>query len=637
MAQSASAAVWGARLTREREESGAAARGACRQFKPNRGPRGAMSGSEASDDQAWEDWEDDAPQPPVPSLFAPAAKCKDAAEAWRDAARRGFDFFAFKAERRLDFYQCVRLVNYLRRSVADKLKGRSPPTLAVTGLPQEEVDEILSGLGAEAAFWSDDAYLQPVVPEDPLLAALAMDDGADAWSDDDAAGGAAAGAGGATASGAGDDAEDSDDMPEGVPLDEAGVPVVPESVAAAGGASAAEPLADTAALQARVKDLEAQLAAARRLVSEVVSGSVRDGATGGSGGAGGASDGADEEKGGPDNDTYYFNSYSHVGIHEEMLKDEVRTNSYRDAIVKNAEYIKGKVVLDIGCGTGILSMFAASAGASQVIGIDNSEVLEEARKIVKANGLQETVTLIRGKVEEIDLPIDQVDVIVSEWMGYALLYESMLDTVLHARDKWLTGGGLILPNIARMTIEAIDDKEYWDGKVAFWNDVYGYDMTTLRPLPLMEPIVEIVPPENVLSDRCTFKAIDINTVKAKELDFEAPFTVRTSRAGTCHGFVIAFDIDFDADLAPPKAEFAAADAPKKAEPWEKVTFSTGCQTTPTHWKQAICLLDPPMELEEGAEITGSINMYRDDTASRTYHVDIAMVTPVARFLPYHMA
>ena len=45
--------------------------------------------------------------------------------------------------------------------------------------------------------------------------------------------------------------------------------------------------------------------------------------------------------------------------------------------------------------------------------------------------------MIRGKVEEIDLPVEKVDVIVSEWMGYCLFYESMLDTVIFARDKWL--------------------------------------------------------------------------------------------------------------------------------------------------------------------------------------------------------
>jgi protein arginine N-methyltransferase 1 len=47
------------------------------------------------------------------------------------------------------------------------------------------------------------------------------------------------------------------------------------------------------------------------------------------------------------------------------------------------------------------------------------------------------VTIIKGKIEEIELPVEKVDIIVSEWMGYFLLYESMLDTVIYARDKWL--------------------------------------------------------------------------------------------------------------------------------------------------------------------------------------------------------
>ena len=47
------------------------------------------------------------------------------------------------------------------------------------------------------------------------------------------------------------------------------------------------------------------------------------------------------------------------------------------------------------------------------------------------------IFLHRGKVEEISLPegVDKVDIIISEWMGYCLFYESMLDTVLYARDK----------------------------------------------------------------------------------------------------------------------------------------------------------------------------------------------------------
>ena len=49
------------------------------------------------------------------------------------------------------------------------------------------------------------------------------------------------------------------------------------------------------------------------------------------------------------------------------------------------------------------------------------------------------IKLVRGKVEEVTLPdgIENVDIIVSEWMGYCLFYESMLNTVIYARDKWL--------------------------------------------------------------------------------------------------------------------------------------------------------------------------------------------------------
>merc|ERR1712126_783450 len=69
---------------------------------------------------------------------------------------------------------------------------------------------------------------------------------------------------------------------------------------------------------------------------------------------------------------YYFDSYAHFGIHEEMLKDEVRTLTYRNSMWHNKHLFKGKVVLDVGCGTGILSMFAAKAGAKHVYGIDMS-------------------------------------------------------------------------------------------------------------------------------------------------------------------------------------------------------------------------------------------------------------------------
>lgn len=74
------------------------------------------------------------------------------------------------------------------------------------------------------------------------------------------------------------------------------------------------------------------------------------------------------------NHDYYFGSYSHFYIHEEMLKDKVRTDAYMHAIERNAADFKDKVVLDIGAGTGILSIFAARSGAKKVYAIENAEI-----------------------------------------------------------------------------------------------------------------------------------------------------------------------------------------------------------------------------------------------------------------------
>lgn len=162
---------------------------------------------------------------------------------------------------------------------------------------------------------------------------------------------------------------------------------------------------------------------------------------------------------------HYFKSYDHHGIHEEMLKDDVRTRSYMHAIVHNKHLFKDKVVLDVGCGTAILSMFAVKAGAKHVIGVDMSSIIFKAREIVAANGMADKITLLQGKMEEVQLPFPKVDIIISEWMGYFLLYESMLDTVLYARDKYLVKYGLLFPDKATIFFAGIEDSEYKEEKI----------------------------------------------------------------------------------------------------------------------------------------------------------------------------
>lgn len=83
-----------------------------------------------------------------------------------------------------------------------------------------------------------------------------------------------------------------------------------------------------------------------------------------------------------------------LAIHESMLKDSIRTDSYRDFIYDNKRLFKDKVVLDVGCGTGILSMFCAKAGAKQVIAVDNSNIIDRAKEIVWENGFGDVITYV---------------------------------------------------------------------------------------------------------------------------------------------------------------------------------------------------------------------------------------------------
>ena len=102
-----------------------------------------------------------------------------------------------------------------------------------------------------------------------------------------------------------------------------------------------------------------------------------------------------------------------------------------------------------------------------------------ARENITSNGFDEQGTnqiqIVHGKLEDIagEIPNAPFDVLVSEWMGYGLLFESMLDTVLVARDRFLKPGGAVLPDIATIHIAGFDRAAT---DFPFWDDVYGFKM-----------------------------------------------------------------------------------------------------------------------------------------------------------------
>lgn len=322
---------------------------------------------------------------------------------------------------------------------------------------------------------------------------------------------------------------------------------------------------------------------------------------------------------------YYFDSYAHFGIHEEMLKDRVRTGTYMNAILHNSHLFKDKVVLDIGSGTGILCMFAAKAGAKKVYGIEMAGIAKSSREIIKANSYENVIEIIQGKVEDIDLPVEQVDIIISEWMGYFLLYESMLDTVIYARDKWLVPGGLLFPDKSQLYIAAIEDADYKSEKIHFWENVYGFDMSCIKEQAMTEPLVDVVEARSMVTDACPVLSIDLYNVQLKDLDFKATFDLNVNTNSYAHAFIAYFDVRFSACHT-------------------HTGFSTGPHCEYTHWKQTVFYADKELMVHQGQKVTGEIIVKRNPKNPRdidieidsSYAPSVPHVEPVTQKRMYHL-
>jgi protein arginine N-methyltransferase 1 len=214
-----------------------------------------------------------------------------------------------------------------------------------------------------------------------------------------------------------------------------------------------------------------------------------------------------------------------------------------------------------------------------------SSIIEKAREIVAVNGMADKITLLQGKMEEVVLPFPQVDIIVSEWMGYFLLYESMLDTVLYARDRYLAPGGKIFPDQATIYVAGIEDGEYKDDKIGFWDNVYGFNYSPMKDVALTEPLVDTVEMKAVVTDPCAVLTLDLYTVTPADLAFKVPYSLPVKRNDFIHAIIAWFDIQFTACHKP-------------------ITFSTGPHAKYTHWKQTVFYLRDVLTVEEEEAVSG---------------------------------
>lgn len=314
----------------------------------------------------------------------------------------------------------------------------------------------------------------------------------------------------------------------------------------------------------------------------------------------------------PSSAEQYFQFYGYMSQQQNMMQDYIRTSTYQRAMLDNSADFQDKVVLDVGAGSGILSFFAIQAGARRVYAIEASSMAKHCQTLVNNNRLSDRVFVIAGKIEEVEVP-EQVDVIISEPMGYMLFNERMLETFLHAK-KWLRPGGKVFPSQGDLHIAPFTDEALYMeqcGKANFWyqSAFHNVDLTSLREAAVQEyfkqPIVDTFDIRICLA-RTQKHTVNFQTAHESDLhNIEIPLSFVITQAGTIHGLAFWFDVAFLGSQM-------------------TVWLSTAPTQPLTHWYQVRCLLQTPLFVKQGQTVVGKVRLKSNKRQSYDVELNVAL-------------
>jgi SAM-dependent methyltransferase len=277
----------------------------------------------------------------------------------------------------------------------------------------------------------------------------------------------------------------------------------------------------------------------------------------------------------------YRMSYRDVAMHKVMLQDVVRTDAYEKSIrgVVRPEHR----VLDFGCGTGVLAIFAARAGARQVIAVDRSAFVQTAREIAQQNGF-DSIEFYHDDHQSLQLS-EKVDVIVSEWMGHCLFYEAMLEPLLTVRDRHLVKDGIMIPAQVSLHAGLVCDEELREDLSFLGERPYDIDFSPISHVPFQQTDLVALGPESIMKNTAHLGSLDMHSVRKSENPRVFSGKVIPDRKAR----IFALCGWFSAELS------------------SGVKLGTGPNDMPTHWDQVLFPLPEPFTVEPSRELTITIS------------------------------
>jgi type II protein arginine methyltransferase len=278
--------------------------------------------------------------------------------------------------------------------------------------------------------------------------------------------------------------------------------------------------------------------------------------------------------------------------HFPMLNDVQRNAAFESALGQLD--LRGKVVLDIGSGSGLLAMMAARLGAEAVVSCEAERpIAAVAQQIVKQNGFADKVTIVPAMSFDLDPEVHlprPADVLVTEIVDCGLVGEGMFPTVRHARKHLLRPDASILPAAAKITGRLIESDAV--RRLNSVSRAAGFDVSAFNRFSTADyfPCRLNNWPHRFLSGPTDFFAFDF---RADPLTPQRrTVTVKATGAGTVHGVAFWWQMAVG----------------------QGVALSNGPDNPESHWMQAVALLECPLVVRPGQPVV--LEVEQDDEGVR---------------------